>query len=99
MVKWENEQATVKLLDDVSSGEIEEEETEEPEGEENICDETKSILDSKNAPESKNVNMLPNDSKNINTLSIESKSILNSAEQTSDTENDLQELDSDIKEE
>lgn len=95
VVKWENEQATVKLLDDVSNGEIEEE-NEEPEGEENICDEKKSILESQNG-ESKTVNILSNDIKSNSVLSSETKSILDSTEHTSD--NEQEQLDSDIKEE
>lgn len=78
MVKWETEQATVKLLDDVSSGEVEEEETEDPEGDENVCDETISILDSKSIVESKTMNKLSN----------ESKSTLETSEPTSDNENE-----------
>lgn len=93
MVKWETEQATVKLLDDVSSGEVEE--IEEPEGDENVCDEMKSILDSKNLIESKSIV----ESKSMNMLPNESKSILETSEQTSDNENEHEELESDNKEE
>lgn len=94
VVKWETEQATVKLLDDVSSGEVEE--TEEPEGDENVCDETKSILDSKNLLESKSIV----ESKSLNMLSNKSKSILENTEQSSETENEPEEdLGSDNKEE
>lgn len=88
VVKWETEQATVKLLDDVSSGEVEEEEIEEPEGEENVCDETKSILDSKVALDSRSINLLCNEFKSI----LETDHI-------SDSENEQGDLESDNKEE
>lgn len=87
MVKWETEQANVKLLDDVSSGEMEEEETEEPEGEENVCDETKSILESNSIIESKS----------INKLSCETQDIV-TTEQNSDSEIKHEQLESDNKE-
>lgn len=81
VVKWETEQATVKLLDDVSNGEIEEE-TEEPEGEENVCEETKIILDSNSVVESKSINKLSSDTKDS----------LATTEQSSDNENNHKQL-------
>lgn len=82
-MKWETEQATVKLLDDVSSGEVEREETEEAEGDENICDETKSILEANRA-----------ETKSLNKHSDESKCTLETIIQTSENETDHLESDS-----
>lgn len=87
MVKWETEQATVKLLDDVSSGEIEEEETEDHECDDNLCDETKSILEANSIAESKSANKLSNECV-----------VSDKTEQTSEIENENEQLESDSKE-
>lgn len=87
MVKWETEQATVKLLDDVSSGEIEEEETEEPECDDNLCDETKSILEANSIAASKSINKLSNECVTSD-----------KTEQTSEIENESEQIESDSKE-
>lgn len=91
MVKWETEQATVKLLDDVSSGEVDEEEIEEPEGDENICDETKCILEA-NRAETKSLNNKHSDESNC-TL----ETVVNQIGEN-DNANDTDRLESDNKE-
>lgn len=87
-MKWETEQATVKLLDDVSSGEVEEEETDEPEGDENVCDETKCILEADRA-ETKSLNKQSDD---------ESKCTLETVNEIGENENETDRLESDSKE-
>lgn len=87
VVKWETEQATVKLLDDVSSGEVEEEETEEPDCDENVCDETKSILEANRA-----------ETKSTNKHSDETKCTLETINQIGENDKETDQLESDNKE-